>query len=128
MVPQDQAGKAIHDYFRTDTDTYKLVAALNKLRGDERALSCGKQTELLVENNVYAFSRQTDKPQEEIICAFNNSDKVQDVEVPLADKSKLTAGAELQNVFAPEEKVKVSDSGVRINLPPQGYKIYRLSR
>ena len=128
MVTKDRDGKVIHDYFRTDTDTYKLVAALNKLRAGERALSCGKQTELLVENNVYAFSRQTDKPQEEIICAFNNSDKVQDVEVPLADKSKLTVGAELQNVFAPEEKVKVSDSGVRINLPPQGYKIYRLSR
>lgn len=115
MVKRDGNGNVITDYFNPNTDTYQLVAKLNKLRQDYPALRTGKQREMWSAANLYAFSRKIDSGAhagDEVIAAFNNSGNSITQTIPLRAESALTVGTTLTNLMNPSETITVQAGGV----------------
>lgn len=128
MVTKDKAGKVLHDYFKTDTDTYKLIAKLNQLRTDLKALSAGKQVELLADTHTYALSRQTNEAKDEVLATFNNGEEAETIKLQLKDKSQLKAGQKLVNALDNSQTVTVDDNGeLELELKAKSAQIWRLA-
>lgn len=128
MVTKDKDGKILHDYFQTDTNTYKLIANLNKLRDELPALSQGKQVELYEDGKNYAFSRQTSDCKQEVIAAFNNSEEEQKIVLKLDEKSKIRAGQKLKNALNSENTVTVNaNNELELVLPAKSAQIWRIA-
>lgn len=136
MVKRDGNGNVITDYFNPNTDTYQLVAKLNKLRQDYPALRIGKQREMWSAANLYAFSRKIDSGAhagDEVIAAFNNSGNSITQTIPLRAESALTVGTTLTNLMNPSETITVQAGGVSgkqitITVNGNSNKIYALKK
>lgn len=128
MVKKDENGNVIEDYFNTNTDTYKLIAKLNKLKDTYPALSYGTQREMWSSENVYVFSRRVDSKKDEVICAFNNSNSSKSVYVSLRAESSIKPGTVLENVMDPNDRITVSQSNkIALNIEGNSNKIYKVS-
>lgn len=131
MVERDANGNVLHDYFNTDTDTYKLIATLNGLKDEYPALSYGTQREMWASSNMYVFSRRIDSGDnagQELICAFNNADMKRTEFVPLRAESTIAPGTVLENVLDANDRITVSLTGkVAIQLNGNSNKIYKVA-
>lgn len=128
MVTKDKDGKVLHDYFKTDTNTYQLIAKLNQLRSELPALSSGKQVELYEDGKTYAFSRQTAKPKDEVLAAFNNTDKEQKIKINLSEKSQIKAKQKLTNALDAKQTVTVDEQGeVELALKAKSAQVWCLA-
>ena len=130
MQTKDYNGNVIADYFNTNSDTYKLIADLNRVRQENIALREGTQREMWSSPHYYAFSRRMDKGEhegEEMICAFNNSYNTISNEMQIRAESSATTGMYLENVFDANDKVYISDRGtVNVSVQGNSYKIYKV--
>lgn len=128
MVTKDGNGNVIKDYFKTSTNTYKLIRALNDLRGEYEALSFGTQREMWTSMHTYAFSRRMDSGKnagQELICAFHNSKGTDTTTMSMRAESTIKAGTTLVNVMNPNDKITVSpDKKVTITLTGDTSKLY----
>ena len=132
MVKKDINGNVITDYFNTDTDTYKLIAKLNKVRQENPALQYGTQREMWTAEHYYAFSRRIDSGEregEEVICAFNNAGYTITNNMQIRKESSIKPGDVLVNVFDSNDRVTVSkDSKVEVSVNGNSNKIYRVEK
>lgn len=136
MVKRDSNGNVITDYFNQNTDTYQLVAKLNKLRQDYPALRTGKQREMWSATNLYAFSRKIDtgtNAGDEVISAFNNSGNSITQTIPLRTESALTVGTVLTNLQNESETITVQAGGatgkqITINVGGNSNKIFAVKK
>lgn len=130
MVQKDANGNVIKDYFDTNTNTYQLIANLNKLRSELEALRNGTQREMWASPKFYAFSRRVDSGTnagQEVVCAFSNSDTTQTVTMPLRAESTIPTGSVLVNTQNPNDKIVVNgDRKITITLGANSNKIYKV--
>lgn len=128
MQTKDANGNIVKDYFNTDTDTYKLIASLNKLRQKYPALQLGTQREMWSSPHYYAFSRRIDageKEGQEVVCAFNNSNDAQEVTMQIRAESSIKPGTVLVNIKDENDKVIVNaDRKVTISVDGNSNKLY----
>ena len=114
--------------FGRDQELTQYVKSLTQLRKQYPALRRGKQLEMWQDDNVYAFTRMTDKPNEEVIAFFNNSLQAQSREVPLrAESPWKNSSASLVNVFNTQDVLPIQGGQVQVTIPPLGYVIYRVA-
>ena len=128
MVTKDPYGNVIHDYFQSFTDTYYLIQKLNELRRDYVALREGTQREMWTSMHTYAFSRRMDVGEQEgqeIIGVFHNCPGRETVTMSIRAESSIISGTTLQNVFDPNDQVRVSsDRKITVTVEGNHSKIY----
>jgi alpha-amylase len=105
------------------TDT---VRALAQARAGSEALQQGKQVELNVADETYAFSRML--PDEEVVCVFNNGDTAQIVPLKLHEESQVPAGAAFADMFGGETLSRNGDGELVVSVPPGGYRYLQWKR
>ena len=131
MVERDANGNVIRDYFDVSTDTYQLIAQLNKLKEMYPALNYGTQREMWSSSDIYAFSRRIDdgtSAGDEMICVFNNADSQRNVYMSIRAESSIQPGTVLENVLDPSDRITVSQSGkIAVELTANSNKIYKVS-
>jgi alpha-amylase len=96
----------------------KMVRA----RRSSLALQLGSQEELGVRTTSYAFARM--RPEEEVICVFNNASEERVIDVSRHESSRVPEGAELSDLLS-ERRVRVIDGHLQVALPPKGYGYYQ---
>lgn len=128
MQTKDYDGNVIADYFNMNTDTYHLIADMNKARSKYKALRAGTQREMWSSPHYYAFSKRVDEGEEqgqEVICAFNNSEYTISNKMPIRAESSLKPGDELVNIFNSNDILYVDkDRTVTIPVSGNSNKIY----
>jgi glycosidase len=92
---------------------------LSGARAASQALQVGRQQELQAGPHTYAFSRML--PEEEVICAFNNSDEPKTVTLPLHPDSQIPDGAVLQDMLGQGEAVLGPERTLEVTLPARGF-------
>jgi alpha-amylase len=98
--------------FGARPDLKAYVHKLTSLRNSSEALQHGAQREMWVDDDVYAFSRATDK--EEIIAVFHNGKEAGQRSIPLRKESHIADGTILVDLLSGKE-FKVD--GGRLELP-----------
>lgn len=93
---------------------------LTNLRTELAPLRRGTQTELFVDDAVYAFSRAFDG--QEVLVVVNASDRPLTREIPLAEGTRLTDGTRLKNRLA-ADAVVIRGGRATVNLRPLEAKI-----
>ena len=115
MFQKDSNGNIVGDYFNKNTDTYQLVAQLNKLRKDYEALRTGKQREMWIDTNLFAFSRRVENGTntgQEVISAFNNGTYSRTENIPIRKESTLKVGSTFENAFNKSDVITIKSGGV----------------
>lgn len=114
--------------FGSNPEMTNYVKQLTHMRQQYPALRRGKQLEMWQDDNVYAFSRMSDKPNEEVMAFFNNSFQTQTRNVPIrAESPWKNSSANLVNVFNQNDVVPIQGGQVQVKIPPMGYLIYRVA-
>jgi glycosidase len=103
--------------FDADPELHQHFQNLIHLRKSSDALRLGTQTELLVEDEAYAFTRVL--PGEEVVCCFNNAEVPQTLRIPLKD-SQIGDGDKLRSLTDKREVVG-QDGFVEVTLPAKGF-------
>jgi alpha-amylase len=97
----------LHDHFQS----------LIHLRKGSEALQLGTQTELLAEDEAYAFTRVL--PGEEVVCAFNNADAEQTLRIPL--KESQIGNDERLRSLTDDAEFTTRDGFLEVTLPAKGF-------
>ena len=92
---------------------------LSGARARSQALQVGHQQELQVGDHTYAFSRML--PDEEVVCAFNNSDEPLTLTIPLDKESQIPDGAVLTDMLGQGQAVLGEDRTLEVTLPARGF-------
>jgi alpha-amylase len=100
--------------FDTAPELQQHFKKLVNLRKMSKPLQLGTQQELLVKDDVYAFSRVL--PGNEVLCAFNNGSEVQSVSIPLG-ATQIPDGAKLASLLD-DRSFQVKDGALEVELPP----------
>lgn len=87
------------------------------IRKNSEALQLGTQTELLAEDESYAFTRVL--PGREVICGFNNSDQAQTLKIPLSD-TQVPEGAILKSL-TDDASYQVKDQSLEITVEARDF-------
>lgn len=95
----------------------RLIAALGKIRGQVKALSCGDYKELLLTNKQYAFSRSFNG--ESVLVAVNNGDEDFEMRLPSGNAKAYGGGLSGEVVYCENGyiNVKVKANSGEIWLP-----------
>ncbi|MEW6281989.1 MAG: alpha-amylase family glycosyl hydrolase, partial [Candidatus Eremiobacterota bacterium] len=102
------------------TDRFrKLTAARNA----SPALQYGSQRELHVSRETYAFARM--RPEEEVLCVFNNADEEREVSFGMHSESRIGPGAGLTDLVSGGTAAVGSDGRLTFRLPAKGYAFYQ---
>lgn len=116
---EGQMGRNREDMdFSSAPETQDLVRRLVHLRKDSQALQLGTQTELLATQETYAFTRVL--PGTEVVCAFNNSEQSQTLEIPVSE-TQLRDGDSLKSLLETDTVYRVEDGKVTLTIPPKGF-------
>ena len=100
----------------------EAVKELVHARKSSLALQIGTQHELHAGRHTYAFSRM--RPEEEVVCVFNASDKESRVDFRLDRESCIQDGAVLRDMLSPET-TQVHEGRVDVTIPARGYRFFR---
>jgi len=112
--------------FNRDPELQAYVKRLAEMRKQQPALRRGRQLEMWQDDQVYAFSRMTSRPNEEVLAFFNNSFQPQQRQIPLRAESPLkNSSARLVNILNSQDSLQVQAGSVNITVPPMGYVLYR---
>lgn len=103
-------------------DLLGFVTGLTQARKVSAALEFGTQKELLVTDDTYALARL--RPEEQVVCVFNNSEKSQSIDVPL---DEMPMPASTARALVGPQQVTVKDGLLSLTLPPKGFGYYRLT-
>lgn len=101
------------------TEQFKTLA---KARNSSLALQFGTQKDLLATYDTYAFTRM--RPEEEVICVFNNSENEKEIVVPLDKQSRIGKDETLKDLIS-NNTVKADNKKVVVKLPPKGYGYFQ---
>jgi len=101
------------------------VQKMTEARNSSVALQYGTQIELKATHDVYAHVRM--RPDEEVICIFNNGKKAEEIEIPMAKNSQITKGNVLKDLIS-GNKITADEKTVKVTLPPGGYAYYQWHR
>lgn len=114
--------------FNRDPELRQYAKQLIQIRKSQRALRRGRQLEMWQDNDVYAFTRLTDVPQEEVIAAFNNREQVQTRTIPLRQESALKGTqTQLVNLLNPQDLVTIQNGSIQVKIPPKSMVLYRVA-
>lgn len=94
-------------------------AQLVALRKSSEALQTGRQIERLATQDSYALSRV--RPDEEVVCLFNNANQTRRVRVPLDPDS---SGRSFRDMLG-GSSLTVEEGFLEVELPPKGYAFYQ---
>lgn len=64
------------------------------------------------------------RPEEEVICIFNNSETDKEIEVPLEKNSQIMKGNVLEDLIS-GNKITAGEKTVTVTLPSRGYAYYQ---
>ena len=103
--------------FEADPELHHHFKTLLQTRKSSDALQLGTQTELLAEDEAYAFTRVL--PGQEVVCCFNNSDEEKTLRIPL-NQSQIPDKAELHSLTDEREFV-AKDGFVEVTLAAKGF-------
>ena len=95
---------------------------LTEARKTSEALQYGSQQEIHCARHTYAFSRI--RPEEEVVCVFNQGDEPQTLTLPLHKDSPIPDKAALQDMFG-NESVTVQERSLTVTVPAKGYRYLR---
>ena len=91
------------------------------------ALQYGGQVELHATMHTYAFSRM--RPDEEVVCVYNNSEEEKTVKFSLDSESCIKDGQILQDMFDRGYSVATAKRGkLSVTIPPKGYRFLRWTK
>jgi len=111
---EGQMGANRHDMeFDQAPEVKEHFESLIKVRNESEALTLGTQHELLVENEIYAFSRV--RPGQEVVCCFNNGAEDRTVVIPLED-TQVPDEAHLKSLLD-DRQFQVKDGSVEVEIP-----------
>ncbi|MEW6278434.1 MAG: alpha-amylase family glycosyl hydrolase [Candidatus Eremiobacterota bacterium] len=91
---------------------------LSAARRSSTALQYGHQQELLATRWTYAFSRM--RPDEEVVCVFNNADQPEELSFKLHRESCVPDGTVLKDMVG-SLTARVDNRQVTVTLPAKGY-------
>ncbi len=91
------------------------LTALTEMRSQSEPLLLGNQKELMVSDECYALARI--RPDESVVCCFNNSDEVQKLTL---DLSELVLKPSLTNLLT-EEVLSSDKDQLEVELEPRGF-------
>ena len=103
--------------FDGDKDLQNHFKKLIEIRSNSEALKLGTQTELLVDESTYAFSRVL--PGAEVLCCYNNGEEATTMKLPLSD-TQIASGDVLKRLDK-EGDYKVVDGQLEIELGPKSF-------
>jgi alpha-amylase len=98
------------------------VRKMTEARNSSPALQYGTQIELKAAQNVYAHVRM--RPEEEVICIFNNGETPEEIEIPLEKNSQIMKGNILEDLIS-GNKITAGEKTVTVTLPSRGYAYYQ---
>lgn len=104
------------------TDKFRNMALARK---SSSALQFGAQKELMASRNAYAYTRL--RPDEEVICVFNNSDSDQQLKIPIDEESRVKNGDTLKDMMS-DYSVKVENGKLNVHLKSKGYCFLRWTK
>lgn len=91
---------------------YKHIQRLNKIKKAIPALATGKQREMWVDDEVYAFSRIDTATASEAITVSSNSFTKQERTIPIRSESDLEVGQKLTNQLNTTQQFEVVAGGI----------------
>ncbi len=100
-------------------DLTDFVGSLTAMRSSSPALAYGTQKELMAEEKAYALARI--RNDEQVVCAFNNSEEPQTIEIPLDEDAP--PNSTWQDLLG-QGSVRATDGVLRVTLPPKGFGFY----
>lgn len=103
--------------FDADPDLHRHFQKLIQVRKESETLQLGTQTELLVKEDAYAFTRVL--PGKEVVCAFNNAETEQTLRIPL-DQTQISDNQKLRSLLDGGEHT-VRDGFLEVTLAPKGF-------
>lgn len=118
--------------FSENSTIYRHIKRLNAIRKDHSAVQDGKQLEMWVDPDVYAFARiNSEKTDETITISHNKWGNVSRT-IPLRAESNLAIGSKLTNLLNTEEKIVVESGGmtgkqIKVELKEHETKILALN-
>jgi len=109
-------------------------AQLVELRKSSEALQTGRQIERLASHDTYALSRL--RPDEEVVCLFNNADQPRRLRVPLPERGVGVsppasvpggedAGERTFQDMLGGPSLSTRGGFLEVELPPKGYAFYQ---
>jgi hypothetical protein len=64
------------------------------------------------------------RPEEKIMCIFNNSEETKEINVPVAQESQIKKWDTLVDLIS-GNKIKAGERNITITLPAKGYAYYQ---
>jgi glycosidase len=108
---------------RAQREIFSYVQALLGVRREHEALRAGRLWHLTSDESSYVFLRESE--EEQIMVAFNNSDKAREVRIPLnGTPAEKMAGILLLFGVA---KAELVGHEIHLTLPPQSISIFLLN-
>ena len=98
------------------------MQALLRLRREHVALRGGQLWHLESDESSYVFARESE--EERVIVAFNNSDKVRELHIPLND-TPAQGAASISLLFG-EASADLAGNELRVSMPAQSLSIFAL--
>ena len=107
---------------REQQEIFSYVRALLKLRREHAAFRGGQLWHLASDESSYVFVRESE--EERVVVAFNNSDKVKELRIPLNDTpAQRAAGISL--LFG-EASAELTGRELHLSMPAQSLSIFAL--
>jgi neopullulanase len=104
-------------------EVFAYVQSLLKFRGAHEALRGGRLWHLASDDSSYVFVRESE--EEQLVVAFNNSQKLKEVRISLKDTpGQKAAGIVLLLGGA---KAELTGGEIHLNMPPQSLSIFSLN-
>ncbi len=115
--------------FNQDPQLRQYLKSLTQMRQSQRALRRGQQLEMWQDDQVYGFSRMTEKVDEEVIAFFNNSSQPQTRRVQIRAESPLkNSSTALINLLNAQDRIQIENGQITVTVPPMGQAIYGVAK